>query len=108
MNKIFIGIDLHKRSQTWVVLGEKNNTKLLVKSYLVTPEAIVYAYSEAKRFGNEIVALIEPVCGWIWVVKQLREFGMEVHISNPRKIRMIVRQGRYSSSRRNLRGRLLL
>lgn len=87
--KIYIGIDLHKRLQTWVVLGSKDNTKLLSRTYPVTPEAISRACSDVKKLGNEIVALVEPVCGWIWVVKQLRELGMEVQISNPRKIRMI-------------------
>lgn len=88
-NKIYIGIDLHKRLQTWVVLGEKDNTKLLTKTYPVTPESISRAVSEVKQLGSECHVLIEPVCGWIWVVKQLRELGMEVEISNPRKIRMI-------------------
>ncbi len=88
-SKIYIGIDLHKRSQTWVVLGGKDNTKLLSKTYPVTPEGINYAFSEVKQLGDEYSVLIEPVCGWIWVVKQLRELGMDVYISNPRKIRMI-------------------
>lgn len=88
-NKIYIGIDLHKRSQTWVILGEKDNQKLLTRNYLVTPEAINEAYYQAKKFGENMVILVEPVCGWIWVVKQFRSLGMEVHISNPRKIRMI-------------------
>ncbi len=88
-NKIYIGIDLHKRSQTWVVLGEANNAKLLSRTYLVTPDAIDRAVSDVKKFGDKLIALVEPVCGWIWVVKRLRELDMEVQISNPRKIRMI-------------------
>src|SRR3989338_5191419 len=88
-NKIYIGIDLHKRLQTWVVLGEKDNTKLLSRTYPVTPESISRAVSDVKKLGSEYTALVEPVCGWIWVVKQLREQGIEVQISNPRKIRMI-------------------
>lgn len=87
--KLYIGIDLHKRSQTWVVLGEKDNTKLLTKTYPVTPEAIDMAYHQTKKFGNHLIAFIEPVCGWIWVVEQLKSLGIEVHISNPRKVRMI-------------------
>lgn len=87
--KIYIGIDLHKRTQTWVVLGEKDNSKLLTKTYPVNPEAIVEAYNSAKKYGDHLSAFIEPVCGWIWVVKQLKALGIEVHISNPRKIRMI-------------------
>jgi transposase len=88
-NKIYIGIDLHKRLQTWVVLGETDNTKLLSRTYPVTPESISRAVSEVKKLGDEYIALVEPVCGWIWVVKQLRELGIEVEVSNPRKIRMI-------------------
>jgi transposase len=88
-NKIYIGIDLHKRLQTWVVLGSSDNTKLLSRTYPVTPDAISRACSDVKKLGNNLVALVEPVCGWIWVVKQLREQGIEVQISNPRKIRMI-------------------
>jgi len=88
-NKIYIGIDLHKRLQTWVALGENGN-KLLTKTYPVTPEDINKAVDEFKQLGaNQYDVLIEPVCGWIWVVRQLRELGMEVFISNPRKIRMI-------------------
>jgi transposase len=87
--KLYIGIDLHKRTQTWVVLGEKDNTKLVTKTYPVTPEAIVEAYNHAKKFGDHLSVFIEPVCGWIWVVKHLKLLGVEVHISNPRKIRMI-------------------
>lgn len=71
------------------MLGEKDNTKLLNRTYLVTPDDITRAFNDVKKFGNKMVVLIEPVCGWLWVVKQLRDFGMEVHISNPRKIRMI-------------------
>jgi transposase len=87
--KIYIGIDLHKRTQTWVILGERDNTKLLTKTYPVTPEAIDTAHNQARKLGNKLIAFIEPVCGWIWVVKQLKFLGIEVHISNPRKVRMI-------------------
>jgi len=89
MEKIYIGIDLHKRSQTWVVLGSQDNTKLLTRTYPVTPDGIVSAISDAKKLGNDMSALVEPVCGWIWVVRQLRELGLKVEISNPRRIRMI-------------------
>jgi transposase len=88
-NTIYIGIDLHKKLQTWVILGQENNIKLLTKTYPVTKIHIAEACTQAKRFGQTMIALIEPVCGWIWVVKELRSYGIEVHISNPRKIRMI-------------------
>lgn len=50
-NKIYIGIDLHKRSQTWVALGESGN-KLLTKTYPVTTEDINTAVTDFKQLGG--------------------------------------------------------
>jgi transposase len=38
---------------------------------------------------KEVKVAIEPVTGWRWVVKQLEEAGLEVHIAHPQKVRMI-------------------
>jgi transposase len=37
----------------------------------------------------DVKIAIEPVCGWRWVTKQLTEAGLEVHIANPGKVRLI-------------------
>ena len=58
-NKIYIGIDLHKRFQTWVVLGEKDNIKLLSRTYPVTPDAISRAVSDVKKLGNNFMSLLK-------------------------------------------------
>lgn len=89
MKKLYIGIDLHKRVQTWVIIGESDHHKVSTRTYPVTLEALREAYTHALSFGDTMYALIEPVCGWIWVVRELRSLGIEVHISNPSKIRMI-------------------
>jgi transposase len=89
MEKLYIGIDLHKSIQVWVGLAEAGNDKLFTQTFPVTPEAVNQAVTLAGKKGHRLIAAVEPVCGWIWVVKQLRHLGVEVHIVNPRKIRMI-------------------
>jgi transposase len=90
MHTTHIGIDLHKRTQTWVALAEDCVSKLFTKEFPVTPEGVEAAIKLAQSIGNEkLVVAVEPVCGWRWVVALLREAGMEVHISNPRKVKAI-------------------
>jgi len=85
-----IGIDLHKRTQTWVALSEDGQSKLFTRTFPVTPEGVRAGIHLAKSIGSEkLVVAVEPVCGWVWVVALLREAGLEVHISNPRKVKAI-------------------
>ena len=85
-----IGIDLHKRTQTWVALSEDGQSKLFTRTFPVTPEGVRAGVCLAQSIGSEkLVVAIEPVCGWMWVVALLREAGFEVHISNPRKVKAI-------------------
>jgi transposase len=86
----YIGIDLHKRTQTWVALSEDGQSKLFTRTFEVTPRGVTEAIKLAQSLGNNhLVAAIEPVCGWLWVVTMLRKEGIEVHISNPRKTKAI-------------------
>jgi transposase len=88
--KTYIGIDIHKRTQTWVALGEGKHNTLFTRTFDVTPQAVTEAITFTQALcGKELVAAIEPVCGWLWVVAMLRKEGIEVHISNPRKTRAI-------------------
>jgi transposase len=87
--KIYIGIDLHKVSQTWVGIGEKSNEKLFSKEFPVTPEGVSEAVDFVKKYEGELSVALEPCCGWMWVYEKLRENGFDVHITNPRKVRAI-------------------
>lgn len=87
--KTYIGIDLHKRTQTWVALSEDGQSILFTRTLPVTPEGVTEGIRIAHTLGTELVVAIEPVCGWMWVTPMLREAGMEVHISNPRKVKAI-------------------
>jgi len=85
----YIGIDLHKRTQTWVALAENGKDTLFTREFPVTPAGVEAGIQLSKRCAKKIVVAIEPTCGWQWVVPLLRSCGMEVHISNPRKVKAI-------------------
>jgi len=89
MNKIYIGIDLHKHTQTWVGIPEQGKEKLFTKEFKVTPDGVAEAIRFVKGFNSTLIAVLEPCCGWMWVKKQLEFSGVEVHVTNPRKIRAI-------------------
>ncbi|OGG89262.1 hypothetical protein A2592_00150 [Candidatus Kaiserbacteria bacterium RIFOXYD1_FULL_42_15] len=80
----YLGVDLHKRTQTWVLLNEKEDTPIFTKVYGVTPEEVSVALVNVTKYGD-IVAAIEPVCGWQWQVDEMRKAGITVQVSNPRK-----------------------
>lgn len=85
----YIGIDLHKRTQTWVALAENGKDILFTREFPVTPDGVASGIKLSKSYSEKIVVAIEPTCGWLWVVPLLRSCGLEVHISNPRKVKAI-------------------
>lgn len=85
----YIGIDLHKRTQTWIALAENGRDTVFTREFPVTPEGVQSGITLSQKCADNIVAAIEPVCGWRWVVPLLRAGGIEVHVSNPRKVTAI-------------------
>jgi transposase len=85
----YIGIDLHKKTQTWVGIGGEGREKLFTKVYPATPEGVRDGCLFARTLGTPLSVAIEPVCGWKWVVPMLQSRAMDVQISNPRKVKMI-------------------
>lgn len=86
--KIYIGIDLHKVSQTWVGIGETGQEKLFTEEFPVTPEGVAEAINFIKSYPEKSLVM-EPCCGWSWVLDQLRASLLDVRITNPRKARAI-------------------
>lgn len=80
----YLGVDLHKKTQVWVLLNGKDDTPVFSREYGATPEEVAKALRDIAPYG-EIIAAIEPVCGWQWQVRQMREATITVHVSNPRK-----------------------
>lgn len=84
----YLGIDLHKRVSSWVLIDEKRKVQYK-RTVMVTPEAIASALNELPTPLETMRTVVEPVCGWRWVVKQLEEAGTEVRVANPLRTRLI-------------------
>ena len=83
----YLGIDLHKRSSVWVLIDQH---KKVLKELNVscTPEGVSKALAMIPD-KESIQAAVEPVCGWRWFSSMLEDEGIDVHIANPYKTRLI-------------------
>jgi len=88
MSKIYVGVDWHKRTSTWVAINEKREV-IHSRSYNCTPEAVKLAISHLPAKPSDIELAIEPVCGWLWMSELCMEVGITVHPANPLKLRQI-------------------
>lgn len=84
----YLGIDLHKRSSTWVLL-DADRTVRQKRTVPCTPEAVRTAAASLPAPPSEVSVAVEPVCGWRWFTGVLMDAGFDVHIANPAKTRLI-------------------
>lgn len=87
--KTYLGIDLHKRSSTWVLIDE-NKKVIDERTVPCTPRDVRQALHHLPLPSNsQTLVAVEPVCGWRWFTHELEEYGMDVHLANPLKVRLI-------------------
>ncbi len=67
MTKLYVGVDWHKRTSTWVAINEERK-KVFEKVWECTPEAVQAAISSLPTKPNEMKLAVEPVCGRVQVV----------------------------------------
>ena len=84
----YLGIDLHKRSSTWVLIDE-NKKVIDERTVPCTPADVQQALHHLPTYNPHTKVAVEPVCGWRWFTHELEECGMDVHMANPLKVRMI-------------------
>ena len=88
MYEYFLGIDLHKRSSTWVTVDQQRSVTAR-QVVPVNPTAIRHAIVALSIPVGSIKATLEPVCGWRWVQQLLIEHGIDTVLANPTKVRLI-------------------
>jgi transposase len=87
--KTYLGIDLHKRSSTWILIDE-NKKVIDERTVPCTPLNVRQALHHLPLTKDtQTQVAVEPVCGWRWFTHELEEYGMDVHLANPLKVRMI-------------------
>lgn len=92
MSKLYVGVDWHKRTSTWVGLNE-NREKVYEKVWECTPLAVQSAIASLPAKPEEITLAVEPVCGWRWMTNLCEQRGIDVHIANTIKLRQIADSG---------------
>jgi len=89
MTKTYLGIDLHKRISSWVLISE-NREVLYKQTVKCTPDKIAKAIDKLPLSDTDSCeCTLEPVCGWRWVREQLIEAGFNTHTANPLKTKLI-------------------
>lgn len=89
MQEVYLGIDWHKKTSTWVALDIDRNVIWERQKVACTPDAVNEAYQAVSRLAPEIQGAIEPVWGWRWASDLLEELGVDMRIANPVKLKQI-------------------
>ena len=88
MSKIYVGVDWHKRTSTWVAIDEHRN-KVYQHSWGCTPKDVTEAIASLPAKPEEIQLAVEPVCGWRWMTDICEQTGIDTRIANTIKLRQI-------------------
>lgn len=88
MSQIYVGVDWHKRTSTWVAINDAREN-IYTRTWNCTPEEVRMAIASLPAKPEEIRLAIEPVCGWRWMTALCSEQGIDVRIANPLKLRQI-------------------
>ena len=92
MSKLYVGVDWHKRTSTWVAINEERE-KVYEKVWDCTPEAVHAAIHTLPAEAIAIELAVEPVCGWRWMTDICEQAGIDVRIANTIKLRQIAESG---------------
>lgn len=89
MQEVYLGIDWHKKSSTWVALDSDRNVVWERQKVACAPDAVRAAYQEVSAVSSDVRGAIEPVWGWRWASDLLEELGGDIRIANPIKLKQI-------------------
>jgi len=81
-----IGIDLHRKRSTYVVVDQEGEVtrKRTIPS---TPAAFLSEFASFDPASTRVV--FEATGNWFWVADAMEELGLEAHLANPRKVRVV-------------------
>jgi transposase len=85
MSNIYVGIDLHKQSFSYVMVSADGQRLATGQSRLET--GAVADFMSCLTARHEVV--VEPVTNSFWFIEQIRRTGAGVHLANCRGVRLI-------------------
>ena len=86
--KLYVGVDLHKRSSTWVALDPEKN-EVLQKKCSPDIKSLETLLARLPAKPEEIKLALEPVLGWRWIARRCQKEGITVYPANPKKLKEI-------------------
>lgn len=92
MTKLYVGVDWHKRTSTWIAINEQRE-KVYERVWECTPQAVQAAVTSLPAKPTETKLAVEPVCGWRWMTDLCEQTGIDVRIANTIKLRQIADSG---------------
>jgi len=89
-DKVFIGMDLHKNTSTFVVKDKEG--KLINSAKVLTDKNDVSKFiNSVKRNsgGKELSLAVEPVSQWYYYADLIENLGVDVHLAHPMEVKAI-------------------
>lgn len=88
VDKLFIGMDLHKNTSTFVVKDQAG--KLVRSAKVLTDKNDVSRFiNSLKGENNKLTLALEPVSQWYYYADLLEAMGVDVHLAHPMNVKAI-------------------
>jgi transposase len=88
VNKLYLGMDLHKSTSTFCAKDYDGN--LIDSSKVVTNPCEIRKYvGKFLDESKELTLAVEPVSQWYYYADLLQNLGVDVHLANPLKVKAI-------------------
>ena len=81
-----IGIDLHQKRSRYVMVSQDERV-ISKRTIPSTPAAFRETFSALDASSTRVA--LEATIHWYWAVDIFEELGMDVHLANPHKVRLI-------------------
>jgi transposase len=83
---LHVGLDLHKKYSTVVVMDDDGNVQLEETLYHDDRPRLIEFFS---KLAGKAVVTVEATRDWYWLYELLEELGVTVKLANARKVRLI-------------------
>lgn len=85
MNKVFVGMDLHKNTSTFCVKDEHGT--ILKEAKVLTDRNQISSFM--KELSGKVSVVLEPVSQWYTYADLLESLGADVHLAHPMRVKAI-------------------
>lgn len=88
VDKLFIGMDLHKNTSTFCVKNLEG-TEVVSKKIQTDKNEVTNFINAVKKQSNNLSVVLEPISQWHYYADLLQGLGLDVHLAHPMKVKAI-------------------